>query len=197
MHVSLCCQSVLAAGFGEFFARFLWLLEKKVYRPVRFVEFTEYSEDILESVLRRLAEAAGSPVSFTVKFANLLADCTLIEFLPGRAVRFHVPSQLLSVDRLNFFTNLFTWQMFAFVKERLLSCPEATVCPDIHDWNWEAVRTGTLTSLQVLNMSVLFSLEIRTTLDNSHPKVAFTESDWHNGYLIAIIQQPQPANKID
>jgi hypothetical protein len=60
----------------------------------------------------------------------------------------------------------------------------------IDDWNYEAVRTGTRNAFRALNLSLDFAVEIRTTLDGSHPALAFQHSDWHNGYLIAVITKP-------
>lgn len=33
------------------------------------------------------------------------------------------------------------------------------------------------------------AIEIRTTLDESHPKVSDSASDWHNGYFIGVIRK--------
>ena len=60
----------------------------------------------------------------------------------------------------------------------------------VDDWNWERVRSGTFAAIQKCNLSVLFSAEIRTTLNNSHPAVAGKDSDWHNGYYIAVLEKP-------
>jgi hypothetical protein len=73
----------------------------------------------------------------------------------------------------------------ALAKSALLPCFVLIV----DDWNWRAVRDGTLESLTALNMSVLYSVEVRTTLDDSHAAIANELSDWHNGYFIAVIQQ--------
>jgi hypothetical protein len=59
----------------------------------------------------------------------------------------------------------------------------------IDDWNWEPVRHGTAKALAQLNFSTLYSIEVRTTLDNSHPAVGMQSSDWHNGYFIGVIQK--------
>jgi hypothetical protein len=60
----------------------------------------------------------------------------------------------------------------------------------VDDWNWLKVREGTAKSLQALGMSVLYSVEVRTTTDDSHPSVGREASNWHNGYFIGVIQQP-------
>jgi hypothetical protein len=57
------------------------------------------------------------------------------------------------------------------------------------DWNWWPVRAGTHRAIVQAGLRLLYGAEIRTTLDNSHPALAFTESDWHNGYFIAVLRQ--------
>jgi hypothetical protein len=59
----------------------------------------------------------------------------------------------------------------------------------VDDWNWERVRAGTQQAIAQLDLSIVYSLEIRTTLDGSHPKVDKQDSDWHNGYFIAALRQ--------
>ena len=53
------------------------------------------------------------------------------------------------------------------------------------DWNWNQVRTGTTRAFVDLNLEILYSLEIRTTIDGSTPEIIYEKSDWHNGYFIA------------
>jgi hypothetical protein len=66
----------------------------------------------------------------------------------------------------------------------------------VDDWNWPHVRAGTMDAVMGLGIDVLDSVEIRTTLDNSHPAdsgLAVDEaSDWHNGYFLAVLGQPAP-----
>ncbi len=59
----------------------------------------------------------------------------------------------------------------------------------VDDWNWQRVRDGTLQALSRLQLRTLYMVEIRTTLDDTHPAVAFQHSDWHNGYFIGVIEQ--------
>jgi hypothetical protein len=61
----------------------------------------------------------------------------------------------------------------------------------IDDWNWQQVRDGTLNALVNLKLSILYALEIRTTLDNTHPEQARQNSDWHNGYFIGVLLKHQ------
>ena len=60
----------------------------------------------------------------------------------------------------------------------------------VDDWNHTPAREGTMQALHALNLSIVHSYEIRTTLDGSHPTVARQASDWHNGYLIAVVAKP-------
>ncbi len=59
----------------------------------------------------------------------------------------------------------------------------------IDDWNWSQVREGTFKALNDLNLGILFALEIRTTLDNTQPALIGWESEWHNGYFIAVMER--------
>jgi hypothetical protein len=60
----------------------------------------------------------------------------------------------------------------------------------VDDWNYEAVRAGTNRAIATLGLTLDFAAEIRTTLNGGHPAVAFQNSDWHNGYLIAAVRKP-------
>jgi hypothetical protein len=57
----------------------------------------------------------------------------------------------------------------------------------VDDWNWRQVRLGTFRAIRDAGYSLASSIEIRTTHDNSHPLISGRESDWHNGYLIAVV----------
>jgi hypothetical protein len=59
----------------------------------------------------------------------------------------------------------------------------------VDDWNWAGPRNGTLAALSKLGTRVLAGLEIRTTDDESHAFPSHENSDWHNGYFIAIISK--------
>ncbi|NKC29752.1 class I SAM-dependent methyltransferase [Falsiroseomonas selenitidurans] len=61
------------------------------------------------------------------------------------------------------------------------------------DWNWWPVRAGTHRAVVQGGLQMLYGAEIRTTQDNSHPALAFKESDWHNGYFISVLRQPRRA----
>ena len=59
----------------------------------------------------------------------------------------------------------------------------------IDDWNWEPVRRGSLAAIKALNLSLKYSLEIRTTLDGTHGPVIEHLSDWHNGYFFSVLEK--------
>jgi hypothetical protein len=61
----------------------------------------------------------------------------------------------------------------------------------VDDWNHKPAREGTLKALHDLNLSIVHCYEIRTTLDGTHPTVARQASDWHNGYLMAVVAKPK------
>ena len=58
----------------------------------------------------------------------------------------------------------------------------------VDDWNWSQVRIGTLRAIRDADYSLVSSVEIRTTHDGSHPIVSGKNSDWHNGYFIAVVK---------
>jgi hypothetical protein len=59
------------------------------------------------------------------------------------------------------------------------------------DWNWEKVKNGILNAIKKLNLDVLFSIDIKTTDDGSHPPEnnARQNSNWHNGYYISVLRK--------
>jgi hypothetical protein len=59
----------------------------------------------------------------------------------------------------------------------------------VDDYNWEEVRRGTQRAIVDAELKVTCSLEIRTTLDNTHPIVQRQNSDWHNGYFMAVVDK--------
>lgn len=60
----------------------------------------------------------------------------------------------------------------------------------VDDWNWSGVREGTEEAVARCGLTVHYKLEIRTTLDDSHAAIANENSDWHNGYSIAVLSKP-------
>lgn len=59
------------------------------------------------------------------------------------------------------------------------------------DWNWKKVRDGTFDAIAKLNLNILYSIDIRTTNDDSYPPEENTmeKSDWHNGYYISVLSK--------
>jgi predicted O-methyltransferase YrrM len=59
----------------------------------------------------------------------------------------------------------------------------------VDDWNWVGVRDGTLNGLKELGQTIVASITIRTTQNEIHPSLSGFESEWHNGYFIAVIKK--------
>ena len=59
----------------------------------------------------------------------------------------------------------------------------------VDDFNWSKVRKGTFDGIRDLGHKVISSIEIRTTEDDSHPQLSGKNSNWHNGYFIAVISK--------
>ena len=57
----------------------------------------------------------------------------------------------------------------------------------VDDWNWQAVRLGTFQALRDTGCRVDSAVEIRTSLDNEQPLDRGANSDWHNGYFLAVV----------
>lgn len=60
----------------------------------------------------------------------------------------------------------------------------------IDDWNWVGPRLGTYRAIRDAGRSIVCSIEVRTTTDNSHPVEAHGNSDWHNGYFFGVLAKP-------
>jgi Methyltransferase domain len=59
----------------------------------------------------------------------------------------------------------------------------------VDDWNWRQVRLGTFQALLDARCRVEASIEIRTTWNEAIPKLFGRDSDWHNGYFIAVVNK--------
>lgn len=57
----------------------------------------------------------------------------------------------------------------------------------IDDWNAAQVRAGTLTAIRDAELGIEYSIEIRTTEDDTYPARTGRDSLWHNGYFIAVM----------
>ncbi len=61
----------------------------------------------------------------------------------------------------------------------------------VDDWNWRAVREGTLDAIATLKLTVDLQIEVKTTLDDTHVAgLTRQHSDWHNGYFVAALRKP-------
>jgi hypothetical protein len=62
----------------------------------------------------------------------------------------------------------------------------------VDDWNWQAVREGTLDAIATLKLTVDLQIEVKTTLDDTHATGLIRQhSDWHNGYFVAAVRKPR------
>ena len=59
----------------------------------------------------------------------------------------------------------------------------------VDDWNFPQVRTGTVNAIKHLGLNIIADIDIKSHLDNGHPAVAGQNSDWHNGYYIAVVSK--------
>lgn len=59
----------------------------------------------------------------------------------------------------------------------------------VDDWNYTRVQDGTKKAIKDLNLDMVASLEITSRSDNQGGKIGSEFSDWHNGYLFAIIKK--------
>jgi len=59
----------------------------------------------------------------------------------------------------------------------------------VDDWNWEQVRSGTLSAIDYLKLRIVSQLEIKTTCDNSSALITGENSDWHQGCCFFIIKK--------
>ena len=57
----------------------------------------------------------------------------------------------------------------------------------VDDWNWDDVRGATSEALLGAKRQVIYSIEVRTTVDSSHSSIGNETSKWHNGYLLAVL----------
>lgn len=62
----------------------------------------------------------------------------------------------------------------------------------VDDYNFSQVRAGTVRAISQLGLEQLCAVEILTTQNGVHPRLARQASDWHNGYLFAVLRQALP-----
>lgn len=59
----------------------------------------------------------------------------------------------------------------------------------VDDYNGHGVREGTQRAIKELNLNVIASIDIMTRSNNEHPIISHQHSDWHNGYLVALVSK--------
>ena len=59
----------------------------------------------------------------------------------------------------------------------------------VDDWNGANERDGTKEALDALGHTILARIDIITRWDGKHPDLCFSGSDWHNGYLLAVVSK--------
>lgn len=59
----------------------------------------------------------------------------------------------------------------------------------VDDWNAQQVRNGTERAIKDLGLTVHARLDILSNQNNNHPVICRESSDWHNGYLIAVVSK--------
>lgn len=59
------------------------------------------------------------------------------------------------------------------------------------DWNFPAVAPATFEAIAAARLRTLYSIQIRTTSDGSHPEEVYGQkTEWHNGYFLAVLRKP-------
>jgi len=74
-----------------------------------------------------------------------------------------------------------------------LPCVDKQFVFIVDDWNWQPVREGTMAAIANCGLKVLYSAEVRTSLDNSQPENKIQNqrfTNWHNGYFISVLEKP-------
>jgi hypothetical protein len=57
------------------------------------------------------------------------------------------------------------------------------------DWNWDYVETETLRSIKDLNLNLVYSIDIKTNLEDVKKGFFCEKSDWHNGIFISVLKR--------
>lgn len=64
----------------------------------------------------------------------------------------------------------------------------------VDDWNWADIRDGTYAAIAALGAKIEYSASIYTNENGAHPaehdQLVNQNSDWHNGYFIAVLNLP-------
>lgn len=59
----------------------------------------------------------------------------------------------------------------------------------VDDYNWSIIRNGTEAALDHVGHKVLAKIEVFTYIGDGHPVISHQYSDWHDGYLIALVSK--------
>ena len=59
----------------------------------------------------------------------------------------------------------------------------------VDDYNAKQVQKGTQDAIKDLNLKVLASVTVLSSIDGESPTVHHEKSEWHNGYYIAVIRK--------
>jgi predicted O-methyltransferase YrrM len=58
-----------------------------------------------------------------------------------------------------------------------------------NNWNWRHVRDSARTAISDNDLDVVLAIEIRSTIDDSHPAWSGSASEWHNGFFVSILRK--------
>ena len=70
-----------------------------------------------------------------------------------------------------------------------LDCLDDIFILIVDDWNWDGVRRSTMKAIVDNNLSVLYSKQVRLTLDDSHTEQPLARETWHNGIFVCILEK--------
>lgn len=59
----------------------------------------------------------------------------------------------------------------------------------VDDYNWSHIRKGTEDALAHVGHTVIAKIEVLSYIGDGHPVVSHQYSDWHDGYLIALVRK--------
>lgn len=74
-----------------------------------------------------------------------------------------------------------------------LPCLNSNFTLIVDDYNRKSVRSGTQRAIKTHALTIHSSIVIRTTTNDSDPFLSWQNSEWHNGYFIAVAEQPSQA----
>jgi hypothetical protein len=96
-------------------------------------------------------------------------------------VRLATNSKVIEADQISTTTNIFLFDGPHEEKDQYDGVTVARLALDksfiliVDDWNWRKVRLGTFRAIRDSHYLILASVEIRTTLDNSHARADWLE----------------------